>query len=353
MRLKNWSIVLSVTVAMALTACVGKATENTTNAQNETEKTETTAEKSEADSAGPITIQHAFGETVINKKPERIASIAWGNQDTILALGVTPVGVSEANFGVDDGSGILPWTAEGFKKLGIDNPVLFHDTDGIDYEAISDVQPDVILAAYSGITQEQYDLLSEIAPVVAYPQKAWQTSWREQILLDSEGMGMKTEGETLVRDLETLIEDKKSAYPQIKGKTGAFFYVNASDLGKFYVYLPADPRASYLTDLGLKFPESVSNLSKDSDTFSITISAENADALNDIDVIVAYGSKDLLPALQADPLLGTIPAVARGSVVLIDSGTPLAASGTPSALSIPATIDEYLKLIGEAADKVQ
>lgn len=43
----------------------------------------------------------------------------------------------------------------------------------------------------------------------------------------------------------------------------------------------------------------------------------------------------------------------RGSVALIEDGSTLAASGTPSALSIPATIDEYLKVLNEAADKVQ
>ena len=43
----------------------------------------------------PITIKHAFGETTITEKPERIATIAWGNQDVPLALGVAPVGVSK------------------------------------------------------------------------------------------------------------------------------------------------------------------------------------------------------------------------------------------------------------------
>ncbi|MDR1065426.1 MAG: iron-siderophore ABC transporter substrate-binding protein, partial [Oscillospiraceae bacterium] len=44
----------------------------------------------------PIIISHAFGETVIEKKPERIATISWANQDTPLALGVVPVGFSMA-----------------------------------------------------------------------------------------------------------------------------------------------------------------------------------------------------------------------------------------------------------------
>ena len=38
----------------------------------------------------PIRIQHAFGETVIDQKPERVAAIAWGNYDVPLALGVIP-----------------------------------------------------------------------------------------------------------------------------------------------------------------------------------------------------------------------------------------------------------------------
>jgi ABC-type Fe3+-hydroxamate transport system substrate-binding protein len=150
----------------------------------------------------PMTIQHAFGETIIESKPQRVAAISWGNQDVPLALGVIPVGVSQANYGVVDGSGLLPWTAAKFKELGVQDPFFFKDTDGLDYEAISDVQPDVILAAYSGITQEEYDLLSKIAPVVAYPNLPWQTFWRDQIIINAAGMGMKPEGENTVTRLK-------------------------------------------------------------------------------------------------------------------------------------------------------
>lgn len=301
----------------------------------------------------PITITHAFGETVIESKPERIAAISWGNQDLPLALGIVPVGISTANYGVQDDSGLLPWTAAGFDALGAENPVLFDDVAGLDFEAINDTQPDVILAAYSGITQEEYDLLSQIAPVVAYPQMPWQTFWRDQILLNATGMGLQPEGEALVRELETLISDKTAQYPQLAGKTAAFFYFSPTDLGKFYVYLPEDPRAAYLTDLGMAFPESVLKLAEGSDSFALEMSAENVDLLQDIDVVVAYGDASLLAALQADPLIGTMPAVQRGSVALITDNTPLAASGTPSALSIPATIDEYLSILSAAADLVQ
>ena len=349
MRFKKLStIILATILTFSLVGC--------SIALKEEEKNSTQLANADNDNSTmqyPYTIQQAFGETVIESKPERVVTISWGNQDVPLALGVTPVGISKANYGVIDGSGLLPWTANKLKELGVKTPTLFNDTAGLDYEAISDAKPDVILAAYSGITQEEYNLLSEIAPVVAYPTLAWQTYWRDQIKKDAIGIGMKQEGEQLVSNLENIIKEKISAYPQIGGKTAAFFYFDPTDLGKFYIYLPADPRAAYLTDLGLQFPESVLKLSGANKSFALELSAENVDILKDIDIVVAYGNNDLLKALQTDSLVGTIPAIKRGSVALIENGTPLAASATPSALSIPATIDDYLKILGEAANKIK
>lgn len=348
MKFKKHKLIIAIAMlfVIVLSGCSAtKTPENTQEQVPQVEQSETVLEY-------PITIKHAFGETVLESKPEKVATISWGNQDVPLALGVVPVGVSEANYGVTDGSGLLPWTADKFKELGVENPVIYKDTAGLDFEAISDSQPDVILASYSGITQEEYDLLSKIAPVIAYSKSAWQTLWREQILMDSLGMGMKSEGENLVKELEVLIETKVADYPQIKEKTAAFFYFNEADLGKFYIYLMEDPRAAFLTDLGMPFPESVKELSKDSNLFALELSAENVDLISGLDIVVTYGSETLLKTLQADKLIGTIPAIKNGAVAIIPDGTPLAASGTPSALSIPATIDEYLRVIGEAADKV-
>lgn len=145
-------------------------------------------------------------------------TVQWANHDVALALGVVPVGFSAANFGVQDDSGLLPWTKEKLDELGVTDPNVFMDTDGLDFEAISDAKPDVILASYSGITQEDYDLLTQIAPVVAYPTAPWATTWREQVELNSKGMGMEEEGKQLIADVEKMIAEKLEAYPQIDGK---------------------------------------------------------------------------------------------------------------------------------------
>ena len=330
-----------VACAVLMTGCSGTATEENKGGD--------TAQNTSG--AYPITIKHAYGETVIESEPKNVATIAWGNHDVPLALGTVPVGVSKANYGKSDENGLLPWTAEKYKELGVEKPVVYDDIDGLDFEAISDSNPDVILAAYSGITQEEYDLLSQIAPVVAYPKNAWQTLWREQITMDATAMGKQAEGEALVKELDELIKEKTANDTNLKGKTAVFCYFNPADLGKFYIYLPTDPRAAYLTDLGLSFPESISKLGADS--FSIEVSAENIDVLKDADILVAYGNDDLLKALQSDALLGTVPAVKNGAVALIEDGSVLSASCTPSALSIPATIDEYLEILGAAASNVK
>ena len=300
----------------------------------------------------PITIKHAFGETVIESKPERVVTIMWANHDVALALGVVPVGFSAANYGVQDDSGLLPWTKKKLEELGVTNPNVFQDTAGLDFEAISDADPDVILAAYSGITQEEYDTLSEIAPVVAYPEQPWVITWREQVRMNAAGMGMIAEGEQLIKDIEQLLADKVAQYPELQGVKAVFAYFSPADLSSYYIYTPGDPRGEFLLELGMEFPDSAKQYMTSDSEFALSLSAENADALNGADIIIAYGGDALLQALQADPVFGKVPAVQRGSMVLIEDNTPLAASGNPNPLSIEYTTDEYLSLIVEAVHKI-
>ncbi len=344
---------------MLATACSSSNVNNTeTTVNTETaitnaapnEETVTTEEISE--SSFPITISHGLGEIVIEEKPENVVAIAWGNPDVPLALGVIPVGISEANFGPRDENGLLAWTAKAFEDAGIE-PNVFDDTDGWDYEAISDCAPDVILAAYSGLSQEEYDRLSEIAPVVAYPEIPWTTTWQEETINDAKALGLEKEGKDLVEETEKLIADKLSQYPDLAGKRVAFAWLSEDDLGTFYIYTNNDPRAAFLSDLGLVTPDSVKSLITSDQDFSITVSAENADLLSDVDIIITYGTESLVDAMQADGRFAGIPAVKNGAFVLLDSNDVLAAASTPTVLSIPYAIDDYLKALDDAAKKIQ
>lgn len=297
-----------------------------------------------------IVLDHAFGQTILDKKPERVATIAWGNHDVALALGIVPVGLSKANYGVSADKGVLPWTEEKIKELN-GKANLFDDLDGLNFEAISNSKPDVILAGYSGMTKEDYDTLSKIAPVAAYKSKPWQTLWRDMIRIDSKALGMEKEGDELIKNTEARISKELEKHPEIKGKIKGkkvlFTMINAADTSKFWIYTSKDPRANYLTDLGLVFPESLKEFESE-DSFAKEISAEEANKINDADVIITYGDDKTLEALQKDPLLGKINAIKNGAVAVIPDNTPLAASCTPTPLSINYTIEEYLNLLGNA-----
>ena len=301
----------------------------------------------------PITIEHALGTTTIESKPERVAAVQWANHEVPLALGVVPVGMAAANFGDDDGDGLLPWVSERLEELGADVPVLFDETDGIDFEAVADTNPDVILAGYSGLTQEDYDTLSEIAPVVAYPEAPWATPWREMIEINAAGMGMATDGEELVASLEQDIADAVGEYPQLEGKATMFLtHVDTTDLSEVSYYTPFDTRSAFFEDLGLSTPGSVTAASDDPEQFSGTVSAEQVDQFEDVDIIVTYGDQALVDALNADPLLSQIPAVRNGALVLLPD-TPLGTAANPTPLAINYVLADYLSMLAEAADKGQ
>lgn len=300
----------------------------------------------------PITIEHALGTTTIDAKPQRVATVNWANQEVPLALGVVPVGMAAANFGDDDGDGILPWVEAKLEELGGEEPVLFDETDGIDFEAVADTAPDVILAAYSGLTQEDYDTLSEIAPVVAYPETAWATSWRDVIKFNSEGMGMAAEGDQLISDLETEISDAAAKYPQLAGKSTMFLtHVDPTDLSEVSFYTAHDTRSAFFEDLGLSTPKSVADASAANDEFSGTVSAEQVDVFSDVDIIVTYGDDTLVDTLEGDPLLSQMPAVKNQAIVALDGAGPMGTAANPTPLAISWVLDDYLALIAAAADK--
>jgi iron complex transport system substrate-binding protein len=304
--------------------------------------------------AFPVTVTHAFGTTTVEAKPERVATIAWANHDAALALGVVPVGMAKQTYGDDDANGIHPWTAEQLTSLGAaELPVLFDETDAIDVEAVAETQPDVILAAFSGITKEEYATLSEIAPTIAYPDAAWGAPWDTALLTNARALGLESAAAAYIEDIDADIATTLTEYPQIAGKTAMFTYLDPTDLSSVGYYSAIDARARYLTDLGLTTPASIEKLSAGSQEFFGSVSAEKADTFNDVDIIFSYGDEKLLSTLQADPLLGTIPAIKNGAVVLIEDGTPLAAAvSPPTALSLRWSLSDYLPLIAAAADKV-
>lgn len=298
----------------------------------------------------PLEIEHALGTAVLAEKPERVATVAWANHEVPLALGVVPVGFAAANFGDDNGNGLLPWVEAKLEELDATPPALFDEGDGIDFEAVAASQPDVILAAYSGLSQADYDTLSQIAPVVAYTEGPWATDWREMIRLNSAGMGMLDEGQALIEQLEAQIADTAENHPELAGKKAMFVtHLDPTNLGRISFYTDNDARVQFFHDLGLTSPEVVKQNSTPG-KFAGEISSELIDELNDVDILVTYGGQALIDQLNAHPLTSRLPVVERGAIVLLGN-TPLGTAANPTPMSISWLLDDYADLLSEAALK--
>ncbi len=336
--LSRRTFVISLGAVAGLTACSSNPSTSNGSSAN-----------SEQTDAFPITITHAFGETVIEAKPERIATVGWASQEVPLAFGVVPVGMPKVTWGDDDTDGILPWVKQKLDELGAETPVLFDETDSIPVETIANTAPDLILATYSGIEQDVYDQLSKIAPTIAYPTTPWNTPLNELVTINSRAMGMSAKGKELNAELEATIAAAFTAQPSLAGKKVMWGFFEVDDLSKIGIYTTHDPRASFLESVGMVSPQVVVDESAKTTEFFVNISSEKPELLADVDLIVSYGPEDpapLLAAMQADPRLALIPAVAEGRITFL-GGNPLANAANPSPLSVPWGIDQYFAKLAE------
>ncbi len=343
-------IAAAVALSLSVAACSSSTAESQTTSAPASSASPS-ASPSAIASVFPVTIAHAYGETTIPAKPERVAAVAWSNHEIPLALGIVPVGMSKVTWGDDDNDGVLPWVEEALAALGASTPVLFDETDGINFEAVADTDPDVILAPYSGLSKEDYDTLSKIAPVVAFPEVAWGATWEQMLDMGSTALGLAPEGVALEVEIQAKVQAALDAHPELKDKKVLFAYIDPKDLSQIGFYNSYDTRPSFLANLGMPTPAIVEEMSTGdkADTYR-TVSAEEADRFDDVDLFVTVGEadSDFIAQLQADPLLSKIPAIKSGAVAILENSTPLAASAGPSPLSIGWAVDDYFALLAGA-----
>ena len=293
----------------------------------------------------PVEIEHAFGSTTIETEPTQVVTLGWGSTEAALALGVVPVGIETQTYAVDD-AGRLPWVSEKLTEMGAETTMIPATVEEPAYEDIDELEPDLILAPYSGITAEQYDLLSEIAPTVAYPEAAWTTPWRDVIDIVGRSLGLGEEATALVEDLDGELAAAEQAHPELEGLTVAAVW----DVGgTFYVYKPADARVDFLLDLGLESAPAVTELDTGGETFVYGLSYEQTDRL-EADILVNYASTDEEAQTFLDQSYAqAIPAVQDGAVANVTGDPLVAATSPPTALSLTWGLQDYVELLSAAA----
>jgi iron complex transport system substrate-binding protein len=300
--------------------------------------------------AFPVSVPHAFGETEITTEPERVVTLGWGSTDAAIAVGVVPVGMEAQSYGGDE-DGVLPWVAEALADLGAETPAIIPSTvEEPAYEQIAEQAPDLILAVYSGITEEQFTLLNEIAPTVAYPDEPWATPWTEVVTTVGTALGKSAEAQAVLDNITKVTAEQAAAHPELEGKTVAAV---ADSGGTFYVYKGADSRVDFLFDLGLVDAPAVNELATGESSFYYELSYEELDKL-DSDILVSYSDNaEAADAFLNSSYAASIPAVANGAVASVVGVELIAAVSPPSALSLTWGIGDYVEILAKAAAAVR
>lgn len=302
-----------------------------------------------ADGVFPVIIPHVYGETVITEAPQRVVALSWINQDVVVALGVIPVGMPFYAWGGDE-DGYLPWTRT---AIG-DNPppVLFDDTVELPFETLIELEPDVIIGVYSAIKPEEYEILSDIAPTVAYPEVPFGTTWQDTTRIIGQILGKSEEAISLVDETEALLASAATENPQIKNKT--FTYASIDGTNGFSVFTTIDARVQLLISLGMKpspFVESL-NITDDPTAYFVNVSFEQANQIDGDLLIMWFSNQEEADAAAEMPVMAGIPAFRNSAFVPVVGETYAMASSAPSPLSIPYMLDEYVPQIAAAADNV-
>jgi len=285
----------------------------------------------------PVTLTHEYGETVIAEKPVRIATIGWMTQDVVLALGAVPVGVPLQEWGGDENS-LLPWVTAAVEELGGELPVRYDDTT-IPFETILALDPDVILAPYSALTEEEYLRLSQIAPTVAWIGAPWSGTWQDITLTVGIALGQREEAQALVDETDAYLEALAAEHPEFAGKTFTIGWGDPAN-GVIGVYVGSDPRVQMIEDLGLVLSDGARAL--EGEGFYIDVSFEEIGTL-DADVLITWQSDQAeLDTLMANDVFARFGPVANGRFIAMLDRSFVMATSAPSVLSIPWSMERLV-----------
>ncbi|MBP1807534.1 iron-siderophore ABC transporter substrate-binding protein [Rubellimicrobium aerolatum] len=287
----------------------------------------------------PQTFQHRFGTTAVEAEPERVVSLDYGGPDDLLALGVVPV--AQRYWYGDYPLGTWPWAREALGDASFD--LIEGD---LNLERIAALRPDVILAVHAGIGAEDYELLSQIAPVIAPepPYDEYSTPWQERARLKGRALGRSEEAEAQVRAIEDRLAAIRAEHPEWQGRTAT---VAVHWNGAPAAFLPNDSRAQLLAQMGFATPPAIAG-AVPSDSFYATFSDEDPSPL-DADVLLWLGDGTTLPEIRDMPLRRTLQAHREGREAYADELLSGALSFS-SLLSLPYALDRLVPMLEAAAD---
>lgn len=317
---------LSLTLIAGLAACGSVKDDDGDSA--------TDAAKAESSSAFPVTIKHKFGDTKISAAPKRVVVIGNGGTDDVdalYALGVTPVAVSKDSFASD---GVYPWLKD---RIDTKRTKLLDTVNGVDYEQVAALQPDLILATSDFTLDKDYKKLSAVAPTIGFATAWGQQTWQQHVQVVGKAVGKERQAEQVIKDTEADIDKVRANHPKMAGKTYSLSIGN-TPAKIFTIASESDFAAKLMGELGLGLTPSVKNIKTVSGSPTGELSFEQLDKLDADLVIIAFTTKDLQKAFESSALVKNMSAVKKGDYLVTDVET-VSQLRSPSVLGIPWALD--------------
>ncbi|MFD8644815.1 iron-siderophore ABC transporter substrate-binding protein [Streptomyces zaomyceticus] len=324
--------------ALALAACGG----GTEKSESPSATTSSAASDGGAEPAAfPVTVEHKYGSTTIDKEPKTIVTLGLSDQDAVLALGVKPAGA--VDWFKETPYGKWPWTKD---KWGSDKPQIVGERDEYNIEKIAALKPDLVIAQYSGMKKEQYDTLSKFTKVVAQPKDHpdYGAPWQTMTQQIGKALGKDAEATKLIADIDARFKAARDKHPEWATKTLAV--ADSFEAGKYSAFTKTDPKSIFFQELGFKLKPEIDTLAKPG--FNVAeLSAEKLDVL-DVDRLVwVTSSTEANDRIKAEPLYKKLKVNQQKRDLFVPYQNPDigAAFSFNTVLSIPYAIDEIEPLL--------
>jgi iron complex transport system substrate-binding protein len=296
----------------------------------------------------PVTIKHVYGSTTVERPPQRVVTIGWGSQDAVAALGVVPVATTDFTWGSVDKH--LPWFKERVEQLGGPLPEIleYTESDEVDAEQVLSLRPDVILAGHSGITENEYKRLAQIAPTVAFAKTAWVSDWKQVTRDIGAILGKPDEAQRLLAASDEAVAAQARAHPELAGKTFTYGWSMEDGATAVGLYTPDDPRMQVVEQLGLEISPEVVKRSQGVNDFYFDVSLEELDTITaDVHVFWANSPADGRRTLR-EPTFSKWAPIASSRYYMMEQQDLAWASSQPSVLAIPWSIEAVADGISDA-----
>ncbi|SDT39833.1 ABC transporter substrate-binding protein [Jiangella sp. DSM 45060] len=279
----------------------------------------------DASGAAGYTVEHAMGTTELPGEPSRVVVLDSPHLDAAVALGVTPVGATEA-------------------EAGAGYPDYLGDLDGVEtvgltvepsVEAVAQLEPDLIIGARVR-HEELYADLSQIAPTVFSADSG--TNWKEQVEIVGAALNRQDDAQALLDEFA----QRAAAIGESVGAAGRTVSMVRFLPENFRLYGPDTFSGSILTEAGFDLGDHTWN------EYSMAeLSPEEFEQIDgDLVIHTSYGDPRTTTRPAVERLWTGLPAIAAGDVHEVEDDTWMLGIGVLGANLI---LDELEGIAGTEA----